>query len=257
MRAAADAGDPASAVELAQFVRDPKKKEALIKSAIDQRFAPAMYLAATNLVMAVQRGETTENVSSIRLWLKQAGPTIPKAKVDLANCMALGCDGHPADALTAQAFGLDAARDGEPSAFLSMARMPWGHRLSRAQLLAWQSFGDRLNEAGCTGDAYLPSVTMFTQTLGALEKGLDPTSRDAARKQADELWRDNGARAMKEQGCESSRLATGYRLQARARTGLKVSISLWPIAQLASSLSAVRSLRPRRDRRAIPFHRRL
>ena len=111
---------------------------------------------ATNLLIAVQRGQTTENVSKIRELLKIAGRAIPRAKLDLANCMAVGCDGHPADALTARAFGIDAARDGEPTAFLSMVRMPWGARMPRAQLLAWQYFGDRLNEGGCMGDHTSP-----------------------------------------------------------------------------------------------------
>lgn len=202
LRAAAQAGKPASAAELAQFVRDPKQRESLLQAAIDKRYAPALYTAATNLVMAVQRGQTTENVSSIRLWLKQAGPSIPKAKLDLANCMALGCDGHPADAASARAFGLDAARDGEPTAFLSIARMPWGARITRVEHLAWQYFGDRLNEAGCMGEAYIPSATMFAQTIAMLTKGQDPRLIEAGRAQAEEFWRDNGARAMKEQGCE-------------------------------------------------------
>lgn len=201
LRAAAQAGRPASAAELSQFVRDPEQREALLQSAIEKRYAPALYTAATNLVMAVQRGQTTENVSSIRLWLKQAGPSMPKAKLDLANCMALGCDGHPADAASARAFGLDAARDGEPTAFLSIARMPWGARITRVEHLAWQYFGDRLNEAGCMGEAYIPSATTFAQTITMLTKGQDPKLIEAGRAQAEELWRDNSARAMKEQGC--------------------------------------------------------
>ena len=201
LREAAQQGHAASAAELAQFVRDPQQREALLQAAIKQRYAPAMYIAATNLVMAVQRGQTTENVSQIRLWLKQAGPTMPKAKLDLANCMSLGCDGHPADALSARAFGLDAARDGEPTAFPSIMRMPWGGRLTRVQHLAWQYFGDRLNEAGCTGEAYLPSAATFAQNIAMLEKGQPSQVLDEGRREADVLWRDNGARAMKEQGC--------------------------------------------------------
>jgi hypothetical protein len=201
LRQAAAQGHPASAAELAQFVRDPAQREALLQAAIKQHYAPAMYAAATNLVMAVQRGQTTENVSQIRLWLKQAGTTMPKAKLDLANCMALGCDGHPADALSARAFGLDAARDGEPTAFPSIMRMPWGGRLTRVQHLSWQIFGNRLNEAGCTGDAYIPSATAFAQALSMLEKGQPTNVLEEALSEADALWRDNSARAMKEQGC--------------------------------------------------------
>lgn len=201
LRESAASGHPASAVELAQFVRDPAQREALLQAAIDKGYAPAMYAVATRLLMAVQRGQTTENVSSIRLLLKQAGPTLPKAKLDLANCMALGCDGHPADALTARAFGLDAARDGEPTAFLSMARMPWGRRFTRTQLLAWQYFGERLNEAGCSGEAYVPTAATFAQTIQMLEKGQKPDVLEAAQKQAEDLWRANGERAMGEQGC--------------------------------------------------------
>lgn len=201
LRAAADAGDPASATELSQFVRDPAKREAMLQAAISKNYGPAMYVAATNLLMAVQRGQTTENVGQIRELLKVAGRTIPKAKLDLANCMALGCDGHPADARTALAFGLDAARDGEPTAFLSMVQMPWGRQMPRTQLLAWQYFGDRLNEAGCMGDAYLVTSLGFARSIPGLERGQSAESLEAARSQAETFWKDNGERAKKENGC--------------------------------------------------------
>ena len=203
LRAAADSGDPASATELAQFVRDPKHREALLQSAVDKNFAPAVYTLATSRLMAVQRGETTENVASIRLLLKQAGRTLPKAKLDLANCMALGCDGHPADAATAQAFGLDAARDGEPSAFQSIVRMPWARRMTRTQMLSWQYFGDRLNEAGCGGDAYVGASVAFDQSINALEKSQEAKLIEQARTEADTLWQQNAERAKREQGCSS------------------------------------------------------
>lgn len=201
LRAAAEAGDPASATELAPFLRDPARREELMQTAISKSYAPAMYAAASNLLMAVQRGETTENVSKIRELLKTAGRSMPKAKLDLANCMALGCDGHPADARTAMAFGVDAARDGEPTAFLSMVRMPWGRQMPRVQMLAWQYFGDRLNEAGCMGDAYIVTSLGFSQSIPMLEKGQPAQVLDAAKSQADTLWKDNGERAKKENGC--------------------------------------------------------
>lgn len=203
LRDAADMGKPASATELAQFTRDPKKRDALLEGAAEKQYAPAMYAVATRRVVDVQRAERTEDVASIRLYLKQAGRTMPKAKVDLANCMALGCDGHPADASSAQAFGIDAARDGEPTAFLSMARMPWGRRMSRSQLLAWQYFGDRLNEAGCMGDEYIAHATGFAQAISALSKNADENVISQAREQAERLWQDNSARAMAEQGCSA------------------------------------------------------
>ena len=201
LRNAAAAGDPASATALSQFVRDPAQRDALLLQAADQNYAPAQYALAKSRLIAVQRGVSIENVSSIRLLLKQAGRTLSSAKVDLANCMALACDGHPADAPAAAAFGRDAARDGEPMAFLSMMRMPWGARLTRTQLLAWQYFGARLNESGCTGDAYVQNVVFYTQTLRALEKGLKPNVLKDAKAQADTLWQNNSARAMHEQGC--------------------------------------------------------
>jgi chorismate mutase len=182
LRAAADAGDPASATELAQFARDPARRESMLQSAIDKNYAPAMYTAAANLLIAVQRGQTTENVGKIRELLKTAGRSIPKAKLDLANCMAVGCDG-------------------EPTAFLSMARMPWGRQIPRAELLAWQYFGDRLNEAGCFGDAYIATSLGFAQTIPALEKGAPADLLEAARAQAETLWKDYGARARQENGC--------------------------------------------------------
>lgn len=202
LREAADAGDPASAAALAPFLRDPAKREALLEAAAARNYAPALHAQATNLLMAVQRGQTTQNVGSIRELLKQAGRSIPKAKVDLANCMAYGCDGHPADVLTAHAFGMDAARDGEPSAFVSMTRMPWGGRLTRPQMLAWQYFGDRLNESGCLGDTYVPNALMFAQTMQMLEKNQDAQLLESARSQAETLWRDHGQRAMSENGCK-------------------------------------------------------
>jgi hypothetical protein len=201
LRQAADAGDPASATELAQFTRDPARKQAMLEAAANKGFAPAQYVLATSRLIAVQRGVTAENVASIRLLLKQAGLSINKAKVDLANCMALGCDGHPADAAGAAAFGTDAARDGEPGAFLSMARMPWGMRMNRVELLAWQQFGDRLSEAGCVGENYVMSTITFDQTLKALVKDMDTAALEKAATRADALWRDHGQRAMREQGC--------------------------------------------------------
>ncbi|HEX7116033.1 MAG TPA: hypothetical protein VF193_12950 [Steroidobacter sp.] len=201
LRSAADSGHAASATELAQFVRDPAQKQALLEAAVEKNYPPALYAKATNLLVAVQRGQTTENVSAIRELLKQAGRSIPKAKLDFANCVAVGCDGHPADALTARAFGIDAARDGEPTAFLSMARMPWGAHLPREELLAWQYFGDRLNEAGCMGDSYLASSIAFAQTIGLLERAQDPEGLEEARKQAEQLWKQYGQRAMRENGC--------------------------------------------------------
>lgn len=202
LREAAQAGDPASATELAQFVRDPEQRGALLQHAADKNFAPALYALATNRLIAVQRGQTTENVGSIRLLLKQAGLTLPRAKVDLANCMALGCDGHPADTASAAAFGTDAARDGEPLAFLSMMRMPWGGRMTRVQLLAWQYYGDRLNETGCTGEAYVQTAATFTQNVKMLENGQDASMLEQAKAQFATLWQQNGERARKEQGCD-------------------------------------------------------
>lgn len=201
LRAAAAAGDAASATELAQFLRDPAQREAMLQTAVKKNYPPAVYKIATNLLISVQRGQTTENVSQIRELLKIAGRTIPRAKLDLANCMAVGCDGHPADAMTARAFGMDAARDGEPTAFTSMVRMPWG-RFSRDELLAWQYFGDRLNEAGCMGDQYVPTALAFGQTIQLLERNVDPKMLQDARTHADAFWNEHGVRAMKENGCE-------------------------------------------------------
>ncbi len=202
LRAAAAAGDPASATELAQFLRDPAKREEMLESAVQKSYPPAVYKIATNLLIAVQRGQTTENVSKIRELLKIAGRAIPRAKLDLANCMAVGCDGHPADALTARAFGIDAARDGEPTAFLSMVRMPWGARMPRPTLLAWQMFGDRLNEDGCMGDQFVPTTLAFGQTLSMLTSVLDTEDLEQANTQFEALWNEHGARAKKENGCE-------------------------------------------------------
>src|SRR5688572_2508854 len=202
LRASADMGDPASATELAQFLRDPAKREEMLQTAAKANYPAANYKIATNLLIAVQRGQTTENVSKIRELLKIAGRAIPRAKLDLANCMAVGCDGHPADALTARAFGIDAARDGEPTAFVSMVRMPWGQRIPRPQLLAWQLFGDRLNESGCMGDQYIPTTLAFGQTIGMLTSVLDNEDLEETKKQFDALWAEHGVRAMKENGCE-------------------------------------------------------
>jgi len=201
LRAAAEAGDPASATELSQFLRDPARKQAMLKAAAAKNFAPALHALATQRLIAVQRNENTEDVASIRTMFKQAGRTLNKAKLELANCMAVGCDGYPADGPAAAAFGLDAARDGEPLAFPSMVRMGWGVRLTRTQLLAWQYFGDRLNEAGCNGDAYVSSLTAFNQTIKALQQGQDEKFIAGAQQQAEDFWRDHGPRAQKEQGC--------------------------------------------------------
>jgi hypothetical protein len=69
LRASAAAGDPASATELAQFVRDPAKRQELLQLAVDKKYPPAMYKIATNILIAVQRGQSTENVGAIREYL--------------------------------------------------------------------------------------------------------------------------------------------------------------------------------------------
>ena len=69
------------------------------------------------------------------------------------------------------------------------------------RLLAWQYFGERLNEAGCTGDAYVQTSATFTQSIAMLEKGQKPQLLEQAKAQAESLWQENGARARKEQGC--------------------------------------------------------
>jgi hypothetical protein len=46
----------------------------------------------------------------------------------------------------------------------------------------------------------MSSVT-FGQTIAMLEKGQDAKFIEQAKTQSEELWRNNGARAMKEQGC--------------------------------------------------------
>ena len=84
-----------------------------------------------------------------------------------------------------------------------MMRMPWGRRLPRNQLLAWQYFGDRLNEAGCMGDTYITQATVFAQSIELLTKGAEETLISQAKEQAEQLWRDNSERARKEQGCAS------------------------------------------------------
>ena len=150
----------------------------MLQTAAKKNYPPAVYKVATNLLMAVQRGETTENVSAIRELLKIAGRTIPSAKLDLANCMAVGCDGHPADARRR------ARSASTPPATASPLRSVDGaHAVGRAHaaraMLAWQYFGDRLNEGGCMGDQYVPTTLAFGQTIGLLERVLEPTGLEA------------------------------------------------------------------------------
>jgi hypothetical protein len=73
--------------------------------------------------------------------------------------------------------------------------------LSRAQLLAWQIFGDRLNEQGCFGDEYVGAVIAFAQTIKGLEREQDPSVLEQGRAAAATLWKDNAERVMKERGC--------------------------------------------------------
>ena len=60
---------------------------------------------------------------------------------------------------------------------------------------------DQLNEAGCMGDAYIVTSLGFAQSIPMLEKGQPAQVLDAAKSQADTLWKDNGERAKKENGC--------------------------------------------------------
>lgn len=201
LRTAADQGDLVSATELARFTNDPARREALLVAAAEKNYAPAQHQLARSRVEGVQRGLSTENVASIRILLKQAGQALPAAKLDFANCVALGCDGHPADAPTGAIFGVDAARDGEGAAYPAMMRMPWRARLKPEELIAWQYFGDRLNEAGCMGDGYIGATIQFVQTLAQLEKGVKPDLLTASKQLAEKYWADYAERAKREQLC--------------------------------------------------------
>jgi hypothetical protein len=201
LRRAAAAGNPPSATELAYFTGDPKRREELLQSAADKGYIPAIYTLAVNRLLQVQRGESTA-AATIRPLLKQALRELPDAKLDLANCMAYGCDGRPADTLNANSFGVDAARDGHAEAFASMVRLPWGERMPREQLLAWQYFGNRLNESGCLGDAYLQSVVNFSQTIQQLETNQSPELLARAKELGEKYWSDYSARAKRAQRCE-------------------------------------------------------
>ena len=76
-----------------------------------------------------------------------------------------------------------------------MVRMPWGDAFTRHELLAWQYFGDRLNEAGCMGDQFVPTSLAFGQTIQLLERNLDPTRPGrCAQAQAEALWNEHGVR---------------------------------------------------------------
>jgi hypothetical protein len=83
-----------------------------------------------------------------------------------------------------------------------MVRMPWGARIPRSELLAWQLFGDRLNESGCMGDQYVPTSLAVSQTIGMLTRVLDNDELEDTNNKFDALWAEHGVRAMKENGCE-------------------------------------------------------
>ena len=74
LRSSAAAGDAASATELAQFLRDPAKREEMLQTAVKKNYPPAVYKIATNLLMAVQRGQTTENVERDPRAAQDRGP---------------------------------------------------------------------------------------------------------------------------------------------------------------------------------------
>jgi hypothetical protein len=206
LRRAAAAGEVRSLTELSRFTGDPEKRLALLSAATAKGYAPAQYAQAVQWVYAAQRGEETKHVAAIRPLLKQAGQSLPSAKLDLANCVATGCDGYPADTPTAAIFGLDAARDGVADAFAAMLSLPWGSRLPPEQLLAWQYFGDALNEAGCMGDAYLKYALRLAQAIRRMEQPSGtgksgPGLGAAAQKKADEFSGQYLARAQREQFC--------------------------------------------------------
>jgi hypothetical protein len=201
LREAADEGEPLSLTELARIETRPARVEELLQQAASKNYAPALYALAIHRLVAVQRGERTSDVGSIRTLLKQAGRTSSRAKLDLANCMAVGCEGHPADVGGALVFGLDAARDGERDAYASIARMPWAGRLPMEQRLAWQYFGQRMNEAGCYGADYLSVYATLREAVLAYEKALGTERQKQAQELAERYWRDYGARAQRAQHC--------------------------------------------------------
>jgi hypothetical protein len=201
LREAADAGEPMSVTELSRLETKPQRVEELLQQAANKNYAPAQYALAVHRLTSVQRGISTENVASIRVLLKQSGRIWSQAKLDLANCMALGCEGHPADVAGAVVFGLDAARDGERGSYSSIARMPWAARLPFEQRLAWQYFAQQLNNAGCFGEHYLPMYRSLQENVAAYEKALSSELKEQAKKIAGQYWKEYGPRAQREQQC--------------------------------------------------------
>ena len=86
-----------------------------------------------------------------------------------------------------------------------MVRMPWGGRFTRPQMLAWQYFGDRLNEAGCMGDAYVPTTLAFgaDDRAAGKKRGVRTVLEEARETQArGAVERATACAREKENGCE-------------------------------------------------------
>jgi hypothetical protein len=48
----------------------------------------------------------------------------------------------------------------------------------------------------------VPTTLAFGQTIGLLERNVNPKTLEDARTRTEALWNEHGVRAMKENGCE-------------------------------------------------------
>ena len=198
---AAEAGDPASATELAQFMRDPAKKKALLKAAADKNIRPRctpLRPSCWSPCSAARRPRTSARFASCSSR-RAARCRKPRWIWRIAWRWA-ATDIRPMRSLPAPSASMLRAT-ASPMAFCSMVRMPWGStHVARAAaglaVLRRSTQRSRLHGR----QLHRRCDQLRADDRDAREES-GPAVAGSRHKLAEELWRDNEARAKKENNC--------------------------------------------------------
>jgi hypothetical protein len=169
----------------------------LMADAAAAGFGQAQYEFARSLIMDPDARKVVIEAPSPVALLRQAAPTVPEAKVELAQCLFDGCDQSEPDHEAALQTAREAAQAGEPDAiFFLGSRMSIG-ALPADEVAAWRLFKSTLAAQGCYGDE---DAAFGLELRGS--SAPPPVPSAAARSLATMFWQLYGAQAAARLGCD-------------------------------------------------------
>lgn len=207
LRTSADEGHPASLWQLGLQSTDLTSRRKYWISAAMLDHVRAQIDLAKLLRADSAAGGGNRSREGADFWLSVAANRSAEAKTALAFCRLNGCNGQAPDPGSALALIREAAQQGHRPALESLLNpRSNGLEMPVEERFAWAAFERRLLEEGCFGSAhYALAVLDSDATLKQVGERMSPFVLQQARKLAEQLWHDHGARARAAQQCEVGR----------------------------------------------------